>query len=234
MTWGLGLVGSSPDDIVGARFIAWDTQCISPFAKLVAVHLSEFACPVSGEIIIDYQRVKDACICLSDDDELHDLLDAVGELVGIGVLNYARITGGFLYAGFDVDDSSYYGDDTNAPPDLRGSVCLVGEEWVYEPESEEALEEAPVYDQNPRRHRIFLKTDYRCFYCSKAWAQHLDHMHPQIRGGGDEDENMIGACRTCNIQKKDRTVEEYRAWLSHKRRLSSITLVRFYGEATVQ
>jgi PAS domain S-box-containing protein len=26
---------------------------------------------------------------------------------------------------------------------------------------------------------------------------------------------MIGACSTCNVQKKDRTVEEYRAWLAY-------------------
>lgn len=83
---------------------------------------------------------------------------------------------------------------------------------------------------DPRRARIFAKTEGQCFYCVEASAEHLDHMHPQSRGGTDADENMIGACATCNVQKNDRTVDEYRAWLAWRRKLPNVSEVLFYGE----
>lgn len=83
---------------------------------------------------------------------------------------------------------------------------------------------------DPRRARIFAKTEGKCFYCVEADAEHLDHMHPQSRGGSDADDNMIGACAPCNIRKNDRTVEEYRAYLAYRNRADSLSAIVFYGE----
>lgn len=93
-----------------------------------------------------------------------------------------------------------------------------------------AYEKGAVTKIDPRRVRIFAKTGGVCFYCTDASAEQLDHMHPSSRGGSDADENMIGACTTCNVQKKDRTVEEYRAYLAYKRRVASVAEIKFYGE----
>lgn len=86
----------------------------------------------------------------------------------------------------------------------------------------------PVYIDG-RRTRIFAKTGGKCFYCREADAAHLDHMLPSSRGGSNEDHNMIGACGPCNIRKNDRTVEEYRAYLSHKTKTDTTEVV-FFGE----
>jgi hypothetical protein len=68
--------------------------------------------------------------------------------------------------------------------------------------------------------RVMLvsRAGQRCTYCQrkgtaeKGWdghAWHIDHMHPRALGGGDEEENLTLACRTCNIQKGTRRVEEF-------------------------
>lgn len=94
----------------------------------------------------------------------------------------------------------------------------------------DVIDEDAVTKIDPRRERIFEKTGGKCFYCVEASAEHLDHMHPASRGGSSADENMIGACATCNVQKNDRTVDEYRAYLAYKRKLPSVAEIAFYGE----
>lgn len=222
MMW--GLVASSVEDMVPPRFIAWDAQTISSDAKLLAVYLADHA-DEFGEAIVDAEQAEYECGFMERDENGSTFNASLQELVDQGVLSFARLLGARLIAGFDVCEDWYLGDDTNPPADLWDSVGPCGEDYSSNDD------EVCIDDPDPRRHRIFLKTNYRCFYCISAWAEHLDHMHPSSRGGGDEDANMIGACRACNIRKKDRTVEEFRAWLSHREKLPAGYVVRFYGEA---
>lgn len=89
--------------------------------------------------------------------------------------------------------------------------------------------------QGRRRLRIFERDEWRCFYCGtevtlfaadsncgpipaeklRTWAS-VDHLTPISQGGSNDDSNLITACRTCNAQKKDRTLEEYREFCSHR------------------
>lgn len=46
-----------------------------------------------------------------------------------------------------------------------------------------------------------------CVYC-KGEATHVDHIMPVSRGGGDEVENLVAACKDCNLYKRARTPEE--------------------------
>lgn len=65
---------------------------------------------------------------------------------------------------------------------------------------------------------VCRKTRGRCYYC--GWKQAtvvrpgegltVDHLVPRCRGGGDEMENLVPACRTCNSIKGKRTIEEAR------------------------
>lgn len=41
----------------------------------------------------------------------------------------------------------------------------------------------------------------------------IEHITPMSRGGSHEMHNLLPACRSCNSQKRDKTLEEYRAWL---------------------
>lgn len=65
-----------------------------------------------------------------------------------------------------------------------------------------------------------------CFYCGEELISganwHRDHATPRSQGGTNRHDNLVDACATCNIQKGDKTIEQYRAWVSiaHQRAIN--------------
>lgn len=61
------------------------------------------------------------------------------------------------------------------------------------------------------RENIFKRDDYECVYCgdSKRRDLTLDHVIPQSKGGGNTWDNLVTACRSCNNEKSNLTLEEY-------------------------
>jgi 5-methylcytosine-specific restriction endonuclease McrA len=57
------------------------------------------------------------------------------------------------------------------------------------------------------RRALFVRDDHRCQYCSGP-ADSIDHVMPRSRGGPHEWENVVAACRPCNLRKRDRTPDE--------------------------
>lgn len=65
--------------------------------------------------------------------------------------------------------------------------------------------------------RTYKEQEGLCYYCGKsvAWEdRHDDHIMPVSRGGSNWPNNMAITCATCNIQKGNKTAEEYIAWLN--------------------
>lgn len=64
-----------------------------------------------------------------------------------------------------------------------------------------------------RRKGIFEKSGGHCHYCDctlslhEEW--HIEHMTPRARGGLDDMDNLVAACRSCNYSKKTKTAEEF-------------------------
>lgn len=48
-----------------------------------------------------------------------------------------------------------------------------------------------------------------CVYCGTTERLTIDHMIPLSRGGTDDIENIVPACRSCNSKKHDKTAEEF-------------------------
>ena len=67
------------------------------------------------------------------------------------------------------------------------------------------------------RRAIFARDEHRCGYCGGP-ADSIDHVMPRSRGGLNVWENVIAACRPCNLAKRDRTPEEAGMRLSKKPR----------------
>lgn len=62
------------------------------------------------------------------------------------------------------------------------------------------------------RARIFERDGEVCAYCATTVGPfHIDHVAPLRKGGTNEDDNLCVACVPCNLSKKDRAVEEWRA-----------------------
>lgn len=73
------------------------------------------------------------------------------------------------------------------------------------------------YDRVPRTiihlsHRnIMLRDGFQCQYCARSPAPselNIDHVLPRSQGGGDSWENLVTACRSCNLKKGGRTPEQ--------------------------
>ena len=58
---------------------------------------------------------------------------------------------------------------------------------------------------------LFARDGYLCMYCARPFAAAQltrDHIVPTSRGGYDQWENVVAACRRCNQHKADRLLEE--------------------------
>lgn len=55
-----------------------------------------------------------------------------------------------------------------------------------------------------------------CAYCGAAGKLTVDHKVPLVRGGSNYADNLQWLCRSCNSSKRDKTHEEFMAWLPGK------------------
>lgn len=81
-----------------------------------------------------------------------------------------------------------------------------------------------------------LKRDgWRCMYCGQGGLSGttatVDHVIPACFGGDHSAENLRTACKRCNCQKQDRSVEWFRMFLAHSRTpLGSIITLEQYHQ----
>jgi hypothetical protein len=91
------------------------------------------------------------------------------------------------------------------------------------------------------------RNGFRCHYCNRSGAAalgpddrpwHVDHKHPVSRGGPDEDDNLVLACKRCNLSKGAQPYEQFRKfarlafWVPDDWRVSEgdlDSLMYFYG-----
>ena len=65
------------------------------------------------------------------------------------------------------------------------------------------------------RRAVFARDEHRCQYCGGI-ADSIDHVVPRARGGAHTWDNVVAACRPCNIRKRDRLPEESGMRLSRR------------------
>jgi hypothetical protein len=61
------------------------------------------------------------------------------------------------------------------------------------------------------RENIYRRDNFECVYCglSNIKLLTLDHVIPQSKGGPNSWDNLVTACKACNGQKADLTLEEF-------------------------
>jgi 5-methylcytosine-specific restriction endonuclease McrA len=73
------------------------------------------------------------------------------------------------------------------------------------------------YERMPRvsirltRRNVMFRDAHECQYCGRRpplRELNIDHVVPRSRGGGDSWENLVTACRVCNLRKGWKTPEE--------------------------
>lgn len=55
-----------------------------------------------------------------------------------------------------------------------------------------------------------------CAYCGDLAPDQVDHVIPLSRGGTHDRANLVPACKPCNMDKLDFTLEEWREWREAK------------------
>ena len=73
--------------------------------------------------------------------------------------------------------------------------------------------------------RLKMTLPQACCYCGSRENLTLDHLIPRIKGGPDEADNLVWACRTCNSSKQGRDLLE---WMQSRSAFPSILLLRRY------
>lgn len=63
---------------------------------------------------------------------------------------------------------------------------------------------------------LIEKRETPCTYCGKP-GTHIDHVVPLAKGGMHSWDNIVLACKTCNLSKRDLDKDE---WLSHIRQIA--------------
>ena len=81
------------------------------------------------------------------------------------------------------------------------------------------------YDRTPRvtvrltRRNLMFRDAHQCQYCGKRpplRELNIDHVVPRSRGGDDSWENLVTACRVCNLRKGWKTPEEAQMRLARR------------------
>ena len=79
--------------------------------------------------------------------------------------------------------------------------------------------------------RLKMTVPQACYYCGSDKSLAVDHLIPRIKGGQDEADNLIWACRSCNSSKRDK---DMLSWLLDKDAFPSILLYRRYLKLVAQ
>jgi len=73
--------------------------------------------------------------------------------------------------------------------------------------------------------RLKMTFPQACYYCGSTASLAVDHLIPRIKGGRDEADNLIWACRSCNSSKQG---QDMLVWAVAKGFFPSVLLLRRY------
>lgn len=73
--------------------------------------------------------------------------------------------------------------------------------------------------------RLKMTAPQACYYCGAREKLTVDHLIPKVRGGPDEADNLIWACRACNSAKNGR---DLLVWFMSRGAFPPLLLLRRY------
>lgn len=73
--------------------------------------------------------------------------------------------------------------------------------------------------------RLKLTAQPTCAYCGTDGPLAIDHLIPRASGGGDRENNLVRACRSCNSSKGK---SDLLAWFAHRQQFPPLMLLRRY------
>ena len=70
-----------------------------------------------------------------------------------------------------------------------------------------------------KRDAIYRRDNFTCGYCGRKYHADkarltLDHIKPRKQGGTNKPNNLVTCCDYCNTRKGNKTLTQYRKWLT--------------------
>ena len=86
------------------------------------------------------------------------------------------------------------------------------------------------------RENVYRRDNFECVYCgnSNIKTLTLDHVIPQSKGGKDSWDNLVTACRSCNSEKADLTLDEYGKEIPEPKRPHYLMLMKQMQDIPVE
>lgn len=84
------------------------------------------------------------------------------------------------------------------------------------------ISQADKYGTEEQQREIWDKTGGLCYYCGKPLRPYdkngkmklsTDHFVPQSKGGKHDTGNLVPCCKSCNSQKNNRLIGDYREYM---------------------
>lgn len=87
----------------------------------------------------------------------------------------------------------------------------------------QAIHKVPLNREN-----VYRRDNYECVYCGcdNRKTLTLDHVIPQSKGGKDAWDNLVTACKKCNSEKSNLTLEEYGKEIPQPRRPHYLMMIK--------
>ena len=132
-------------------------------------------------------------------------------------VSLARSTGAGVYGTWGVPAFPHAKRGVLIPCVLHGTLDFTDPMDPIEALCSQLSAKIPAYSWTCKREWLFARYQLqsgRCSYCGQRISfkiATLDHMTPLTMYGQDEPGNWALSCATCNVDKGDLTVEEYRA-----------------------
>lgn len=75
-----------------------------------------------------------------------------------------------------------------------------------------------------KKAKLRLAMPNNCWYCGVSDPSTVDHVHPIVKGGSDDLDNLVLACKSCNSSKRDLSISKYKFHCSWKKTKYSLII----------
>ena len=98
-----------------------------------------------------------------------------------------------------------------------------------------AFQEIPV--PHDVRQLVFERDDFTCVYCGRNSGDirlTIDHVTPITQGGGNDPSNLVTACADCNLDKWNRTIDEWDTYCQKRHGMGLVEYLRDMARRAIE
>jgi len=117
--------------------------------------------------------------------------------------------------------------EVRLPEEVREVRTVKATGKAVDGQDPDLLESTDFLETRELREAIYAREEGRCFYCLRRVrpaTRCIDHVIPQVRGGGNSYRNLVASCAECNAQKCEQSAEDFLRWLFREERLEASEL----------